>query len=316
MTEEIFDLFEKETGALSRSNDEEIAQLESKANQIRDEFAKISKHKQLGHSMQELLEVELFFLDDTEKPKYVLRVFGKARDEVEKISRKAVDNFIFNDHYAFHKYNDQLERELSRIIGKSLNELMPESEFWCSTADISMTVFGIQTYLFYIIKFDKNRLNNDITFNEKRHPLIEDLRIEWELKFGKYFSMSNKVNYNELFRRASAREHFLYYYQDDLNALSAMKYENEINRGSIITLNLHQDDSFEEMAINYDISLRLSSSIKIAPENYKKIRKLLEVTQDELSLLMNDQGEVFAIGKIRKESNCEFYKICFTRFLE
>ncbi|MCI5873544.1 MAG: DNA integrity scanning protein DisA nucleotide-binding domain protein [Roseburia sp.] len=316
MTEDILELFDKETGAISRDNEEEIAELNSKANEIRDEFAKISKHKQLGQSMQELLAVELYVLDDTDKPKYVLSVFGKVRDEVEKICRKAVDNFIFNENYAFHKYHDQLEREFSCVIGKSLNESIPESGFWCSTADISMTVLGVQTYLFYVIKFDRNRLNNSITFNKERHPLIEELRIEWELRFGKYFSMTKKINYNELFRRASARERFLYNYQDDLNALSAMKYENKINRGSIMALQLHRDDSYEEITKNYDISLRLSAPIKITPENYKTLRKLLEITQKELSLLMNDQGEVFAIGKMGKQPSRTYYKICFTNFLE
>lgn len=76
-----------------------------------------------------------------------------------------------------------------------------------------------------------------------------------------------------------------------------MKYENEINRGSIISIRMYRDDIFEEVSKNYDVSLRLANEIKVAPENYKKIRKLLEMTQDGLSLLMNDQGEVFAIGK-------------------
>lgn len=314
--EEILDLLDPETGAFKKNNDEEIVKLERKANQIRDEFAKISNYKLLGQSMQELLKVDLIILDDTENPKYKLRVFGKARKEVEKICRVTIDNFILDEHYAFHKYYNQLERELSCVIKKGLNESMDESAFWCSTADRSMTMFGAQMYLFFIIKFDKNKLNNSITFNKKRHPLIEELRIEWELEFGKFFNMDNKINYNELFRRASAREHFLYYYQDDLNALSAMKYENEINSGSIIALEVGREDSFEEMAKNYDISLTLSIPIKITQENYKKIRKLLQIAQKELSLLMNDQGEVFAIGKMGKGSNCEFYKVCFTNFLE
>lgn len=310
------DIFDHETGALIRDNDEEIVKLDREANLIRDEFDKISKHKQLRKSMQELLTAELFVLDNTDKPKYVLRVLGRMKDEVEKESKKAVDKFITDEHYAFHKYHNQLKRELSWVIGKGLNESMPESEFWCSTAEESITMLGVQSYLFYIIKFDKNRLNTCITFNKKRHPLIDDLRIEWEREFGKYFNMSKRINYNEMFRKASARENFLCYYQDDLNALSAMKYENEINRGSIIALKTNRDDLFEEIVKNYDVSLELSSPIKIVPDNYKKIRKLLEITQAELSLLINDKKEVFAIGKMKKESSCEFYKISFTKFLE
>lgn len=244
MVEEHFDILDMETGAFIRNNDEENVRLDSEANKIRDEFAKISKHKLLGRCMQELLELEIYILDNTERPKYELRVIGKSGEEVEKICKVSIDNFITDKNYAFHKYHNQLEREFSCVIGKGLNEATDESEFWCSTADRSMTLLGVQTYLFYIIKFNKNRLNTDLTFNEMRHPLIEDLRIEWELKFGKYFSMSKKINYNELFRRASAREHFLYYYQDDLNALSAMKYENQINRGSIISIRMYRDDIF------------------------------------------------------------------------
>lgn len=316
MAEEIFELIDMKTGAVIKNNDDEILQLDSEANKIRDEFAKISKHKLLGRSMQELLEVELFILDDTEKPEYELRVFGRGNEEVKEICKIAIDKFIVDKHYAFHKYHNQLKRELSRAIGEELNALMDKNEFWCSTAEESITGLGVQIFLFYVIKFDRNRLDNDVIFNTERHPLLEKIRIEWELEFGKFFNMHKKINYNELFRRASAREHFLYYYQDDFNALSAMKYENEINRGSIISIRMYRDDTFEEVSKNYEVSLKLANAIKVTPENYKKIRKLLEMTQDELSLLMNDQGEVFAIGKMREESDCEFYKVCFTNFLE
>ena len=314
--EEIANLIDIETGAIIVDNEEEIVRLDNKANQIRNEFAKLSKHKLLGQSMQELLQVELYILDDTEEPKYKLYVYGKARDAVEKICTRTIDAFINEKHYTFHNDHNQLEREFSHVIGKGLNESIDECEFWCSKADRSISLYGLRTYLFYIIKFDKNRLNSDINFNGKRHPFLDDLRIQWEIEFGKFFNMHKKINYNELFRRASAQEHFLYYFQDDLNALSAIKYENEINRGSIIALEMKREDCFEEIVNNYNISLMLSSSIKITPENYKKIRKLLEIAHDELSLLMNEQGEVFAIGKIGEHPNRDYYKISFKNFLE
>ena len=316
MVEEILDPLDVETGVFVKDNKEQIEHLAGIANQIRDEFAKISKHKLLGQSIQEILEVELYILDNTEKPKYKLYVYGDARNEVEKICREVIDVFIEERHYAFHNFHDQLDWQFSHVIGDGLNESMVDCEFWCSIADRSMSFLGNPAYLFYVIKFDKHRLSTDITFDEKRHPLLDELRIEWEREFGKFFNMHKKINYNELFRRASARDHFLYFYQDDFNALSAMKYENEINRGSIISIRMYRDDIFEEVSKNYDVSLRLANEIKVAPENYKKIRKLLEMTQDGLSLLMNDQGEVFAIGKMRKEYDCEFYKVCFTNFLE
>jgi len=70
MVEEILDPLDVETGVFVKDNKEQIEHLAGIANQIRDEFAKISKHKLLGQSIQEILEVELYILDNTEKPKY------------------------------------------------------------------------------------------------------------------------------------------------------------------------------------------------------------------------------------------------------
>lgn len=315
MSKNNFDLFDEETGAFKRHNSEEIVKLERQANQIKAEFSKVSKHKYLGQSIEGFLEIDIYILDDTDNPKYALHVYGKEKDEVEKAIKQAIDDFIISSHYAFHKYHNQLKMQFSHTVKDYLNNLGSESEFWCSPVGISTTLLNANTnYSFYIIKFNKSRLDNEFTFNGTRHPFIDEIRNEWEYRFGN--STREKICYNELFRRASSREYFLYHFQDDINALSAMKYENEINRGSIIALEKYQDESFEKKVKNYNISLRLSIPIKIIPENYKKLRKLLEIARDGLSLLMNDQDEIFAIGKMKKRPSSNYYMVCFTNFLE
>lgn len=316
MAEDIFDNFDLKTGSFIWDEKEVLMNLERKAKQIKNEFAKISKQKSLGGCMDGLYEVNIYILDDENKPQYVLYVYGKKKAEMKKVIKKAIDKFIDNRQYAFNKEYGQLRESFSGTIRCELNETLKESEFWCSEAEETVTLMDAhKVYTIYVIKFDRSKLNNEISFDGNRHPYIEGVRNQWEWN---YNSIEKKICYNELFRRASKGVLFLYQYQEDFNALSAMKYENEINKGSLISLEMYRDDVFEEKAKNYDIKLKLSVPIGLVGENYKKLRKLLEITkgESELSLLMNDQAEVFAIGKMKEQPGCNYYKVRFINFLE
>ena len=42
----------------------------------------------------------------------------------------------------------------------------------------------------------------------------------------------------------------------------------------------------------------------------------MEIAKNKLSLLMNDSGEIYAIGKMIDNPSCEYYKMCFEGFLK
>lgn len=310
-----FNFVDNETCSIKRDNSDETPKLERILCRIKDEFAKISKHNSLGRCIEDVHEIEIHILDDEDEPKYVLKIYGKEQIIKEQIVKQAIDKFISAGHYVFYKHTSQLERQFPYEIGRLLNESEEKSEFWCSMAGrFASLIDSHDIFSFYVIKFNKNILDNSFAFGGNRHPFIDDIKREWEYRFGK--DIEGKINYNELFRRASVSENFLYNYQDHFNVLSTMKYENQVNKGSIISLAIHRDERLEEVEKNYDISIRLLNPIMIIPDNYKKIRKLLEVTYNGLSLLMNAQGEVFAIGKIKKDTKRKFYKIRFMDFME
>lgn len=313
--ENIFELVDDEICSFERDNSTEIEKFERKFCQIKDEFAKISKQNNLGQSIEDVHEIEIHILNNEDEPQYALKIYGREHIINEQIVKQAMDKFINGRHYVLYKQTSQLERQFPYEIGRVLNESAKESEFWCSKAELLASLIdGHDIFSFYVIKFNKDILDNSFVFRGNRHPFIDDLKTEWEYRFGN--DIGGKINYNELFRRASTREKFLYNYQEDFNVLSTMKYENQVNKGSIISLVIYGNESFEDVEGNYDISLRLLSPIMIIPENYKKLRKLLEVTYDDLSLLMNAKGEVFAIGKMKKDTKREFYKIRFMNFME
>ena len=269
MVEDIFEFWDLKKGRSKQDEKEVLKSLEHKANQIKGEFAKISKHKYLGQCIEGFYEVKIYILDREDKPKYVLQVHGKKKREMNKVLKQAIDDFIKKKEYAHNKYYDQLKGSFSRVIRYELNETIKESEFWCSEAEEGVPIMEAhRVYTVYIIKFNRSKLNSEIIFDGSRHPYIDEIRREWEWKFN---SIEKKICYNELFRRASTREPFLYQHQEDFNALSAMKYENQINRGSIISLGINRDEVFEEKQKNYDIKLKISVPIRLVSENYKKI---------------------------------------------
>ena len=180
-----------------------------------------------------------------------------------------------------------------------------------------MTLSGKKSYNFVILHFDKAALDTNITYNGKRHPFLNNLKLEWS--FGKVNDIgSRKINYNELFRRAAEYvvNDFIYLYGDIFNTLSALKYESGVNCGSILALCTTRDISFDEVQSNYEVAINFKHAIKIEDDSYRKIRKLLEMTKNDLSLLMDEEGKIYAIGKMIEKPSCEYYEIRFDGFLK
>lgn len=112
------------------------------------------------------------------------------------------------------------------------------------------------------------------------------------------------------------RYSFVYLYEDIFNALSALKYESGENYGSILVLCRTKDKSFDEVQSNYKISIKFKHEIELENNSYKKIRKLLEMAKKNMSLLMNEDGKIYAMGKMIDNPSCEYYEISFDGFFK
>ena len=317
---EDFDIFDFMDGIPDKEAEKERAQEYYK--KIHNEFKKISKEGVLGYSLQAVYTADIIIdrecdCDEKVPPSYRLYANGTNDKDLQAILDKAVQKFIKEGNYFFHYYCHQLECEFPRIIDEYLNYNNVKDEYWCKLLfNNSTTLSGKKSYNFIILHFDKVALETNITYKDKRHPFLDALKHEWA--FGKVNDIdSRKINYSELFRRAAYTEdYFVYLYGDIFNALSALKYESGANYGSILALCGTKDKTFDEIQSNYEVSINFKCAIKIEDDSYRKIRKLLEMAKNNLSLLMNEDGKIYAIGKMIDNPSCEYYKISFDDFLK
>lgn len=299
--------------------DEEKKQAEKYYKTISNELRKISKADAFGSNLKAVYLVSLIIdveCDDKMHPNYKVYANGTSDMDLQELINSAIRMFVDEGHYAFHYSYDQLESELPSVIQDYLNDNINTDEYWCRLLFRSMTISGKPLYPFVVLCFDKIRLETNTSYDGKRHPFLESLKIEWS--FGKVNDIQNgKICYNELFRRAAtSSDSFVYLYEDAFNALSALKYENESNAGSILAITGMRKEKFDELKSNYDVSMCFKKPVRIEEDSYKKIRKLLEITNDKLSLLMDGNGDIFAVGKISENSSCEYYQVFFEGFLK
>lgn len=145
-----------------------------------------------------------------------------------------------------------------------------------------------------IIKLNKEKLTKYFDFDGDIHPFIENLEMQLKTRIA-------DRNYDEIYRRVLANMDKLFYeHMSDFNKISLLKYEGECNKGVII----YSDKKDEDL---WNISLKFDNAIKL--NEYKKIRKLLEVSSNENALLLNENFEAFAFGDIK--SGHANYKIKF-----
>lgn len=287
---------------------------------IHTELKKISNEDVIGNSFKALYLVEIIIdkecdCNKEEPPIYRLYVNGTDDENLQVMINKAIKKFIENKDYFFNYVYDQLQQELARVIEEYLNNNSKKNEYWCKLILAGKNLISYKDgYKFVILRFDKISLGKNITYKKKRHPFLDHFKDEW--LFDKLNDLDGrKINYNEIFRRAANRvEYFLYLYGDVFNTLSTLKYESGQNYGSILALCETSEKRFGEIESNYDVSIKFKYSIKIDNTSYKRIRKLLEISNDKLSLLMNENGEIYAIGKIINNPSCEYYKIYFDGF--
>lgn len=314
MTENVDKSFDIMTFDYQEDDHENEKKNQMREASIREELGKISKRNHVGRNMNGLYTIIIYIDRKAENPEYILYVYGKRKKEVSALVDAEIKEFIRED-YTFHYNRNQLKTEIPSIIRNCLNKGDAKEEFWCTYPRVSITMISNKIrYELFALEFNKKELDSYNVFCAKRHPFLENVKIEWEYRFGN--KEEKTVHYNEMYRCASVRDVFLNRYESHLNTLSAMKYEGVINKGSILALKYQHKLTFAELKCNFEELLIFDEPIKLFNLNYKKIRKLLEITNGELSLLMNDCDEIFSIGKMVQKPSCEYYKVKFINFME
>lgn len=287
---------------------------------MKSEFRKVSKSDIVSKFIKGVFLSRIIIdkeCKDDSDPIYRIYTHGTNTVDISDEVSNAFQKFIDERHYHFHYYANQLKHEIPRHIEEYLSEKYSEYHFWCMrTRSDGVTLLDAKTVFdLIIVLFDKNGIEENISFNNEIHPFFLGIKREWT--YGKVNDLENNfVCYNELFRRAALDgEYFLYLYSDIFNTLSTMKYENAENKGTIISLEYYREDDFESLRKNYDIKIEFKEPIPIEEAQYKRIRKVMEISNQEYSLLINDKREIFAIGTISKENDRKFYKVSFNGYL-
>lgn len=287
---------------------------------MKREFRKISKSDMFSNLLKGVFLSRIIIdteCTDERGPSYRIYTHGTNTVDISDEVRNAFQNFINDGHYGFHYHADQLKFEIPRNIEDYLSGKYMDYQFWCMKThfDGKTLLDAKKIFELIIVIFDKKGIEDNISFRNEIHPFFLGIKREWI--YGNVNDLERgKVCYNELFRRAASfSEFFLHLYSDVFNILSMMKYENAENKGTIISLEYHRGDNFESLRNNYDIKIEFKEPIPIEEAQYKRIRKLLEISTKEYSLLINDNGEIFAIGTISKGNDRKFYKVSFNGYL-
>ena len=282
---------------------------------MKNELDKISMEEKFGHNLKAVYRIQLIIDKECNckikiPPEYRIYVNGMDSGNMHRMIDDAVHKFVDDERYYFHYYYNQLPVELTRAIEKHLKD-SDGVEYWCRLHLIGKTILGKTSYLFIVLMFDKAGLDIDLLYDGTRHVFWSNLHSQWS--YSRNVDIDEKIIcYNELFRRAASLcDVFLRVYGDDFNMLSAMEYEREQNIGSIIATKDSKIGENAGLQMNYDICLNLEQPVKLEAYSYKKIRKLLEITKTELSLIMNENGEIYAIGRLIENPTCEYYKVQF-----
>ena len=287
---------------------------------LRVEFKKLSKCDGVNSSFVGACKVILKFKkNDAFGVECIPWAAGEKSDVIETILGATMKEFVANGGYEQYKALEEHRKnafidEILLIATTSLMHVSVGQDFWCGTVDDQHIIEdSYEQFLIWVLVFDKEKLEQNLIIDKSAYSFWERLRIEW-----KHIPIEiNKIDfcYNELFRRASLLDDFLRFYENDVNVLSSMRYEGANNTGSIICLLPKWDEDYDELKKVFEVTMEFDSPISFVASNYKKIRKLLEMTSGDLSLLMNNNSKIFALGKIMEDPVCDYCQVKFNGYL-
>lgn len=247
------------------------------------------------------------------KPKYRIYTNGLECDDIYQDIEYAFQKFVDEYHYNFHYCALQLNTEIPQTVEDYLSKKHSDLLFWCMKSHfVGKTLADWKTtYDLIILVFNRKGIEDDISFCGEIHPFFCGIKHEWI--HGQVNDIeSSRTCYNELFRRAALyRNRFLYMYSEIFNSLSVLKYENSENKGSFVFIENNQDNTPILLNKIYNIKIKFIEPICFKESQYKHIRKLMEISNNDYSLLVNDKDEIFAIGNIKSGIKCKYYKVTF-----
>lgn len=288
---------EKELQAIKQRPIKERERYHELKQKIKEEFKKISENDEFNKAIDEIFKANVYYKDSKYLNTEIYYDNYKYSEEIANLINSNIEKF-YNEYYKDYKTYSDNGKELASFIDGKLKESNFDCIYWC----FHICLYGENMFIpkqgsfneMIIIRLNKEKLSEYFDFNGDTHPFIENLKRQLKVRI-------TDRNYDETYRCVLANMDKIFYeHMSDFNKISLLKYEGESNKGVII----YSDRKDEDV---WNISLKFDNAIKL--NEYKKIRKLLEVSSDKNALLLNENFEAFAFGDIK--SGQENYKINF-----
>ncbi len=249
------------------------SQIEMKS-KILHEFGKISKEGLLTKSIDDIYHLVLYDKETT--PLYQYTSYPDLESNIA--------SYLNTQLPAFYDEISQIDEDgfkLMTYIEFILSNYDAKHIYWCSYPKISHDIVEeADTYFFTLIRFNKARYEHTLQFNKSIHPFIKSLHLIWSAQY-------KEKTYDNAFRKAASNMNDLTdNIWDSVNILSSLKYEGSHNKGSILFIADHTP------------RLILTLETPVPLSEYRRIRKLLQMSQKGHYLLVNNDNIAIGFGTI------------------
>lgn len=272
---------------------------------IKNEFSKIIPMNILENCVEEIYKLDVYLKDDDT---YEVILFPEALEKKNIVD--AIDNY-FNTDYEFYKKQNNEDKHFHLPIEDELNNKNTDNLYWCSMPEKYeldlLKLDSDSSYQFALIKFNKRAFKKYFYRMGAEHEYIRAIKLSWAHRW-------RNRNYDELFKFAAMFfNKFLSDNSTHFDVLSTLKYESEINKGSIVFIETNHSENESEEKLISDATIFIKLKDRVAIRDYKRMRKLLQMTNEHISLLINDNYEAFALGRVGE--SIKNYKVSFTDYL-
>jgi hypothetical protein len=253
-------------------------------NKFEKEFMKISHKNIIFEAIKEIYMVEIDFMKGPEFEVICYPDFSYKTNIEKKIEDKFQNHWLNQGTYSWFKW----------CIEDLLEKYDSEHLYWYSEPSYANILrrTGDENYNHTIhlilIQFERDKYHDLFSFKGTIHPFIKELKsqIQWEYDY-------KSKKYDEIFRRTIGEVNkFLYDNFDHLNIISTLQYEGSANKGSLIYI---EENKSNNLLVDFVKPIELKS--------HTEIRKLLQMTNDKYSLVINDEYKIIGIGSMNNYKN-------------
>lgn len=281
---------------------------EKLAVKIRYEFRNISEYNVIENNLErvrwiKIIQHETLIGEEQGKISFYVLENGIQIDcenrfgtTIKECAKKYYDNNRKSENYKESMLNELIKKTISYLKAKN------NKEYWGKPIAAGLNTFGEIQYDYIILQFDKVGLERVGLLEGEKKKIWKDLSNKW-VENGNNEIQSYQMIYDDVYKKTIlGNDDIVSKYGEMFCELAAMQYEKDANEGNLIYIT---DEKFCKIELEY------IEPVIMEMDNLKRIRKLLQMTNDDMALMMNKNGEIYAMGKIKENISCDYLQIKF-----